>query len=255
MSKTIQLSLLKLLNKAPRELDELARKANMLADAYRQVLVEEGSKLGGRVYEAISKSVSFASNRLYGEAVRLASREATSLARSAVKSPEEFVREAWSAYMETALPDIPVGLIPVDPARTKIDLDLIKLLAQILHAAYLVSGSWDARYSSIFTYAIYSAGRLRLDGLVRLLLLTPASYKAYRNGDREWSLALLGWPLESILRFKPMREAEPPINSPRPWSAILLANYLRDVAIPMNQEVLYKWSLHRVVLEYREESY
>ncbi len=253
MGKAVRLSLLKLLDRAPEKLDVLASNADRLAATYLRILEEEGLRLG--VYDAITRCVTLASARSYGEAVRLAARQAPQIVVWAARSPADFAREAWRAYVEITSPAIPLGLLPEEPVIAALDPGHFRVLAQILHAAYLVSGSWEARYASILVYAASLMEKLDPVELVELLLLAPASYRAHRNGDREWSLALLGWPLRRVLYFKPVDEAPPPTENPRPWSSLLMASYLRDIAIPMNQEVLYKWGLHEALLELREESY
>ena len=255
VSRATRLSLLKLLDVASEKLDELAENADKLADDYHRILIEEGSRLGEDVYEAIYECMTYASNRLYGGAVRLALRKAHLLATFASKSPTDFMREAWRAYIEIALPKIPLELLPEKPVKIKVYPGHARILAQILHAAYLINGAWEARFASILIYAISLADKLKQEELVELLLLAPASYRAHENGDREWSLALLGWPLRRALHFSRMVEERPPIEHPWLWSSLIMASYLRDIAIPMNQEVLYKWGLHKAIMEPREESY
>ncbi len=194
--------------------------------------------------------VDLAYRRHYPEVVKIVLNEAKSLVNLAAENPEEFIREAWRAYIEALLQESPriFRSLPIEKlASMRIDARLFIILARIFHAAYLVSGLWEARYASILSYAASLANTLGLSDLVEVTLLTPASYAAFKLGDREWSLALLGWPLRSAFSIKPKADPGPPTVTPEPWSSLMMANYLRDIAIPTNQEVLYKWGLHKTL--------
>lgn len=236
------ISFLELIGGRARELEDLAEQANVL-DSYYGALRRRLEGLGGEVYRAVVECEDLSAKGLYGEAVRLAVVEAGRLSEASERL-EEVLWGALEAYAERLHPLIrQLGVW--DTGYTVIGHEHALLLAKILHAAYLVTGIAAVRYASQLMYAASLTQGLTQREFMELLLLAPASYRAYARGDWEWSLAMLSWPLRRLLPFKP--PAEPPLESPKPHYSTFKASYLREVAIPVDQEVLYKWGVHKAL--------